>query len=119
MRKLKCLFVFMIFLCTLTGCSCEHEWQDATCTEAQICLKCEKTEGNPNGHSWVEATCTEPKKCLSCEETEGNPRGHQESDWSYEKTSVKYAEITYVKKCNICGQNSDKKSERIQTESLK
>lgn len=32
------------------GCSCNHEWKEATCTEPKICEKCDKTEGEALGH---------------------------------------------------------------------
>ncbi|MBR4462461.1 MAG: Ig-like domain-containing protein, partial [Erysipelotrichaceae bacterium] len=32
--------------------ACDHEWTDATCTEAKTCSKCGETEGDPLGHDW-------------------------------------------------------------------
>ena len=98
MKKVLLIMTLVLLVCTLTGCSCEHEWREATCIDAKICLKCEEIEGEALGHSWLDATCTEPKTCSTCGEVEGNSLGHNESDWEYEKTSKKYAEITYVKK---------------------
>lgn len=45
---------------------CEHEWQDATCTEPKTCAKCGATEGVPNGHKWIDPTCTQAGKCEIC-----------------------------------------------------
>lgn len=106
---------FAICLLVLTGCSCEHEWIEATCTEAKVCAKCEEIEGEALGHSWVDATCTEAKICSTCGETEGTSLGHNESDWKYEKTSKKYAEITYAKKCDRCGEVTDRNTEKIES----
>lgn len=38
----------------------EHQWQDATCTSPQICLKCKKTGSPALGHNYVNGTC---KRC--------------------------------------------------------
>ena len=82
----------------LTGCCLSHEWQEATCTTLQICVKCEKTEGEALGHEWQEATCTEPKTCSVCGETEGEALGHE---W-------KEATWTEAKTCSVCGETEGK-----------
>lgn len=89
-----------ILLC-LSGCGCQHEWKDATCTEPKICTKCGEEEGAPlghvtagnactgtdkcsicgavvpaAGHIWTDATCTQPKTCQRCGAVEGEPLGH-------------------------------------------
>lgn len=55
---------------------CSHDWQEATCTTAKICSKCEETEGEALGHNWVpakERVWTESKllnysQCMVCKE---------------------------------------------------
>ena len=37
---------------------CEHIWQDATCTDPQICTLCGDTQGAPNGHDYVDGICS-------------------------------------------------------------
>lgn len=72
------LNLLWIFLCTLLlcGCSCQHEWADATCTAAKTCIKCAETEGDAVGHSWKDADCVAPKTCTRCDLAEGIPLGH-------------------------------------------
>lgn len=88
---LGCLTASLLMF-AFSGCSCEHEWQEATCTEPKTCAKCGETEGEAHGHEWQEATCTEPKICMVCGKTEGNALGHT---WQ-EATCVK------PKTCSIC-----------------
>ena len=48
MRKNIPIFLALL-LCTvlLAGCSCRHEWQEATCTGAKHCAKCDtRTRSN-------------------------------------------------------------------------
>ena len=48
------LLVLCIVL--LTGCGCQHEWQEATCKAAKTCALCGETEGEPAEHTpeaWV------------------------------------------------------------------
>lgn len=94
MRKIiKFSFVLaMLLLITmgLTGCildiiippienTCDHEWQDATCTEPYRCSLCGLTDGSPLGHYWLKATCATPEMCARCGEKHGEPLDH---DWS-------------------------------------
>lgn len=82
-KKLKkwrwALPALLLCLC-LYSCSAifhEHEWQDATCTEAKLCLGCGDLEGEPLGHDWEEATCAAPKTCRRCGAAEGERLDHQ------------------------------------------
>ena len=52
---------------------CSHDWQDATCTEPQVCANCGEVQGSALGHDWALATRTAPKTCLTCGATEGAP----------------------------------------------
>ncbi len=79
---------------SLVGCECDHEWEDATCTDPETCELCGETFGKPLGHDWEEATCTEPKTCKTCGETEGEALGH---DWEE-------ATCTEPKTCKNCGE---------------
>lgn len=69
----------------LMGCSHEHAWVAATCTEPKTCEECGETEGDPLGHSWEEATCKTPKTCSVCGATEGKALGHDWIEATHEK----------------------------------
>ena len=92
-QKIKIVLV-LICLVGLSGCACEHQWQDATCTEPKTCAKCGEIEGNALGHKWQDATCTAPKTCIKCGEIEGNALGHKWQD----------ATCTTPKTCTKCGE---------------
>lgn len=126
MRKiwLFCLLT-TILLFLLAGCSCEHQWQDATCTAPKTCTLCQETEGQPlthsfsaaicevpetckycgitqgeaPDHSWLDATCTTGKECSVCHEFRGKPLGH---DWEDPTTEL-------PKICKRCNQRSGSK----------
>lgn len=48
---------------------CEHEWQDATCTEPKTCTLCGETEGEPLGHDFSQPTFFKEGNCSRCGET--------------------------------------------------
>lgn len=77
------------------GRSLGHKWQEATCVDAKKCKRCGRTTGKALGHDWQEATCTEPKICLVCKITVGNALGH---DWQQ-------ATCTTPQMCKICGES--------------
>ena len=82
------------FLIIVNLGTCNHEWQEATCTEPRTCTKCGESEGNALGHDWLEASCTAPKTCSRCGITEGEPLGHDWQDATCTKPEV----------CAICGE---------------
>lgn len=76
--KKSILGVCVVFcLLVLAACTCEHNWQDATCALPQICLLCEETQGEALGHQWENASCDKAKMCSICGATEGEPNGHE------------------------------------------
>lgn len=93
--KKNLLILLSCLLCTalLAGCACEHEWTQATCTEARTCSKCGVTEGQALEHSWKDADCLTPKTCQNCGLTEGTALGH---DWQEATCSA-------PKTCTSCG----------------
>lgn len=115
MKKLIYLLTIVMFLSTLAGCSCEHEWSDATCTEPKICTKCEATEGDPAGHSWTDATCTSPKTCTSCNAIEGESLGHIEGEMKYSGTDNIDAVKVYEAKCERCDKVLDSREEDLES----
>ena len=92
MKKISVIFAVLLCLMVLSGCSCKHEWQDATCTTPKLCKLCGEGEGETLGHDWQDATCTTVKTCARCGRTEGDPLGHNWQD----------ATCTEPKTCSIC-----------------
>jgi len=58
------------------GYSCEHQWEDPTCTNPYICSICGIKDGEPLGHTWKEPTCTEAGYCEICDEFGEEATGH-------------------------------------------
>lgn len=95
MKKQGMILVLAFLLCVgLEGCSCKHEWLDATCAKPALCAKCGEVAGAPLGHTWRDATCTEPMICAVCGETSGAPLEHQ---WQE-------ATCTQPETCSLCGE---------------
>ena len=92
-KRIVILTILALFLLTLTGCQCKHEWKEATCTSPKICSLCEETEGEPLGHSWVDAACAAPKTCSACGETEGEALAHTFTGGNYQDPAL----------CTVCG----------------
>ena len=92
---LVCLFL-------LVGCSCKHQWADATCLTPKTCTLCEEFEGEPAGHKWVEANCELPKTCMVCSATEGQPLAHSEAvrDCAINYKTLTREQQTYCKNCD-------------------
>ena len=103
--KLSAILAMILLMAVgLTGCilddilpplvsTCDHEWQDATCTEPYQCVLCGETEGAPLGHHWHKATCATPEICSRCGEKHGEPLDH---DWSKPT-------CTEPATCHMCG----------------
>ncbi len=70
------ILIACMMMC-LSGCGCEHIWEDATCIAPKTCTECNKTEGEPIAHKWKDATCTAPKTCTECNKTVGEPISHE------------------------------------------
>lgn len=92
-KSILILLSLLIPAALLTGCSCQHQWLDATCELPKTCTQCNVTEGEPLGHSWLEANCETPQTCSRCNLTDGNPLGH-----TWEE-----ATCTTAKTCSVCG----------------
>ena len=82
MKKVISLIV-AVLLCSviLAGCTCEHQWQEASCSAPKTCSLCGETQGEALPHTWQDATCTEPKTCRVCGATEGEKLNFFMSIW--------------------------------------
>lgn len=78
-KHLKLARIGLCLALLLTGCSCKHQWIEATCTAPRMCGKCQEVSGEALGHAWAEATCTAPRTCTRCGTTDGSAAPHQ---WS-------------------------------------
>ena len=92
-KRIFPFFSFLLGIALLSGCSCQHQWTEATCTAPKTCSLCSITEGDTLGHSWLEADCITAKTCSRCGFTEGSALGHS---WTE-------ASCTVPKTCTHCG----------------
>lgn len=92
-RQILSISLVLTLALGLSGCSCKHQWKDATCTTPATCAKCGETAGSPLGHNWKDATCTQLETCSVCGATNGQPLDHQ---WQE-------ATCTQPKTCSVCG----------------
>ena len=58
------------------GAFCNHVWQNATCTQGEICTNCGREQESPLGHSWQNADCENPETCSRCGLTRGEALNH-------------------------------------------
>ena len=82
------------------GDTAEHVFEEATCTHPMRCTVCGLEEGGKLDHSWKAATCTEPRTCSVCGKTDGEPLGHKWKDATCE--TDQYCEV-----CGLIGQESE------------
>lgn len=117
MKKLILISMLSILMLFLTGCECEHEWSDASCSEPQTCSLCGNTQGMALGHTvdkWVsvsDSTCTEngieEGVCIACHEkvtrnTEVAP--HTEGEWEITREATENISGEKSIRCTVCGQ---------------
>lgn len=93
MKNRVSLLLSCLLCILLTGCSCQHQWTDATCTAPRSCSLCGITEGDTLEHSWLEADCVTAKTCSICGLADGSALGHS---WTE-------ATCTVAKTCTACG----------------
>lgn len=86
----------LIFLLFLSGCGCDHQWLDASCSSPQRCELCGETNGEALQHQWSPATCQEAEKCALCGEERGEALLHK---WEE-------ADCLTPEKCSLCGEEN-------------
>lgn len=79
-RWIGSLLCFVLLVGLLSGCSCDHDWEDATCDDPVTCSKCGEEAGDKLGHDWQAADCETPKTCRRCDKTRGDALGHTVSE---------------------------------------
>lgn len=99
------LFWMLVFIVLIIPC--DHEWEEATCTQPRTCWICEETEGEPLGHAWQEASCTQPKTCEVCGDTEGDILAHTEGDWTLTEEATLSDVGVEELLCTECGESLD------------
>lgn len=97
-KHIRLFLLLLAALAILSGCSCKHEWAEATCDAPKTCTRCGQTEGEPLSHQWAKATCAAPKTCTLCGKTRGEALPHtwQETDYQNPQT------------CTVCGATEGK-----------
>lgn len=78
-KKLICVMLVLsvVLAALLSGCSCIHKWEEATCVTPKTCSRCGETEGGLAKHTWEDTSCVSPTPCSVCGTLEGIPLTHQ------------------------------------------
>lgn len=100
---LRVMASLLLIVC-LAGCTCQHEWVEASCMAPKTCSKCGETEGELLPHEWVPGDCTTPKTCKNCGETSGDALGHQVSEWTTKTPSTCVEKGIQTGICTRCKQ---------------
>lgn len=113
----------LLFFLVLTGCECQHEWEEANCTKPKTCVKCGETEGEPLEHQiseWTEqtpSTCTEPGlqtgTCAMCGQTvekELPLADHIPGEWQVKTEPTSSSPGIRVKTCTVCAAEVDEET---------
>ena len=98
------IFSTLLLLIILSGCECNHEWTEATCSAPQRCKKCGETQGDALGHSWIDATCTKASYCERCGLRTGEPLGHTPDEWIVDTPATCTEKGEQHGTCSVCGE---------------
>lgn len=85
-----------------------HDWQEADCISPETCTRCGETQGGALGHAWEEASCLDPKTCSRCGETQGEALGHT-GEWKLTTAATLNAPGVKAEVCQRCGETLDTK----------
>lgn len=95
-KKFILILTILALALSLLGCgnSCEHQWQDASCTAPKTCSLCGKIEGKALPHHMESATCAKLATCSLCGYTEGELADHAQ---------LSEANFQHGPTCTLCG----------------
>lgn len=114
--------------CTPIEDDCEHEWAEATCNMARVCMLCGKTSGEALGHEFGEWTVVEPvtcekdgsrsAECSRCGQTvtfilDKQAHTYKESGWTQTKAPTCSEEGERENHCTVCGEVKTESVEKI------
>ena len=103
MRKYFLISIVLILSALLlAGCSCKHEWIDATCDSGKVCSICGSSEGEPLAHIWTDATCTASRMCTLCAATDGDPLPHSPGETETSTDYVRAVQIETTACADCC-----------------
>lgn len=94
------LTIAVLLVALLGGCSCQHQWSEASCEEPSRCRICGQLQGEAQGHNFSQADCEVPQTCGVCGLTEGEALGHS---WVEATCEV-------AKTCSVCSKTEGKPS---------
>ena len=83
MKKMLMLVLALVFLLSVTGCTCSHEWEHATGGHGQYCEDCGAYETLEEPCQYKPGTyrdCENPRKCIHCGKPETEAKKH---NWVY------------------------------------
>ena len=111
--KKFCVAALTAALClSLAACGeCKHQWKEADCENPKTCSLCGETEGKALGHDWQGGDCQNPQVCARCGKEGQILDTHQEGEWEKTSIDVENSLQNYEKKCKVCGEPLDVKSE--------
>ena len=122
----------VLLLFVLTGCGCQHQWEEASCTQPRTCVKCGETEGEPLEHQVSQrteqtpSTCTkaglETGTCTMCGQTverELPLADHTPGEWQVKTEPTASAPGVRVKTCTVCGAEVDEETFTLTPEERK
>ena len=105
MKKTGIVLLALVLALALLGCGCDHEWTEADCVNAAVCVNCQETGAAALGHDFSAASCDGPEICTRCAETRGEALGHSFGPWSY-------GDIYQVRVCEACGAEEQQEIDR-------
>lgn len=101
MKKVISLLVTVLLCGAIhTGCTCEHQWLDASCSALQTCSLCREENGEPLPHIWRDATCDSAMTCTVCGAASGESLGHTYVDEIIEPSEFEEGYTLHT--CSVC-----------------
>ena len=130
--KKSTIFAFAAALLLLSGCSCQHVWTDASCTQPRTCTECGKTDGAALGHTVADwktitaSTCaaagTAEGVCSTCAlpQTKTLPLPeHTAGSWSVLQPATASNAGIEIQNCTVCGTELNRREFTLSPEEQK